>query len=358
MATRGPRRLPPQVVKQVAKPKKTIEKPQRAVEQKKATTGTKKTTTQAEKIVQAKQVICHDNAAIRMMTPAIRAKLTGRMLFGKETLGAMQKRLVTACAALSPDLFTLMLKAICSFSPGDGANADIISAGHALLDENTQRVYSPGKPLVYGAFQDCDYHKPCGWVRWNVAGIPENAPCFKWSVGYHGTQPQHLMKVVDKGLLSPADRQTVALHGQVGATAETENKVIYTSPCVGYSAHPVYTPLIKTSGAKAAQILLQVRVNQNAVVKRLKTTLPERCWPDDVPFEPGFATDDDMEWLVVNKDELVVTGILFREIGCKTDEDRARYGEVACSFTARGDAPEYKWTKHLSSSIKVGCEQD
>ena len=58
-----------------------------------------------------------------------------------------------------------------------------------------------------------------------------------------------------------------------------------------------------------------------------------------------------MEWLVTNKDELVVTGVLYRELGCKTDEDRARYGEDACSFSVHGDAPQYAWTKHLAGNI-------
>lgn len=285
----------------------------------------------------------------QVMATACTTTAAARALFGRDTLSATEKRLAVACGALKPEIFALMVKALSSCSTGSATA--VADAAHALLDENTQRVYSPSEPRVYGAYQGCEYHKPCGWVRWNVSGIPGDAPCFGWSVGYHGTRPDHLMAIVDAGLLSPADRQAVALHGQAGTTADTKNKTIYTSPCIGYSAHPVYTPLIKTSGDRAAQILLQVRVNQDAVFRRLKTTLGKLYWADGVPFEAGFSLDDDMEWLVANKDELVVTGVLFRELGCKTDEDRARYGEAACSFSAHGDAPQYAWTKHLADTI-------
>jgi hypothetical protein len=60
-----------------------------------------------------------------------------------------------------------------------------------------------------------------------------------------------------------------------------------------------------------------------------------------------------MEWLVTDRKSICITGIMFREIGRKTELDRKRYGEVACSFTPRGDAPEYKWTEHLTNAISA-----
>jgi len=136
-------------------------------------------------------------------------------------------------------------------------------------------------------------------------------------------------------------------------TSNARGHTLYTSPCVGYSAHPTYTPLIKTGKHTAAQVLLQVRVDQERVYNRLKTTLNKLHWKEGVPFEVGYGLDDVMEWLVADRDAVVVTGILFRELGQKSKSERAMYGKAACDFMSCEDGPEYKWTEHLANSIEA-----
>ena len=296
--------------------------------------------------------------ADHMGTHSARMAFAARALFGKKKkeLSVLQCALANAMGHLGDadiSLFELMIKALGSYTNKDGTSPNVGDAD-TLLDAATERIYSPGPPVVYGEFQQQPYHKPRGWVRWNVAGCEANDPCFGWSVAYHGTSPEALLAIADQGLISPADRNTVALHGQAGASLGALNKTLYTSQCSGYSAHPVYTPLIKVSAAKAAQIMLQVRVNQSAICNRLKTTLGKLHWKEGVPFEGGFTADDDMEWLLTDRDAVKITGVMFREIGCKTELDRERYGATACAFSPRGDAPQFKWTDHLANAVSAG----
>lgn len=284
------------------------------------------------------------------MTMKAREQLAQKMLFGTrcKTRTRTMTRMCVAMAA-DPTLFMLMVKAIASFTYE--GKEETLAHAEGLLDPETERIYSPGAPVVYNSTQNVPYHKPSGWVRWNVAAIDKNDACFTWSVGYHGTSPSALLNIADQGLISPADRNAASLHGQAGTTAETTNKTLYTSPCIGYSAHPVYCPVIQTSGAQAAQVLLQVRVDQNKLFNKLPSTLGKQYWPPEVTFEPGFKVGDTMEWLTTHRDAVKVTGVMFREMGHNSEEARSIYSEPACSFKATGDAPQFKWTKHLAAAL-------
>ena len=39
---------------------------------------------------------------------------------------------------------------------------------------DTERIYSRTEPTIYNSTQGVPYHKPYGWVRWNVAAIDKN----------------------------------------------------------------------------------------------------------------------------------------------------------------------------------------
>ena len=75
-----------------------------------------------------------------------------------------------------------------------------------------------------------------------------------------------------------------------------------------------------------------------------------KAGPSDLAFEPGFTPNETMEWLTTNRDALKVTGVMFREIGHINKSDI--YGHTACSFKATGDAPEFKWAKHVQAAIR------
>ena len=201
-----------------------------------------------------------------------------------------------------------------------------------LLDASTAKVYTPGPYVSYGARQEEEYAKPTGWVRVNVADIPSDAECFGWSVGYHGTCSKALESILTQGLVAPADRGVESSHGQAGTSTETRGRTIYTSPCIGYSAHPVYTNLASAGNNTFTQIVLQVRVDQDKVDKRLGSTLGPQYWPETLPFAEGWSTDETLEWLTTDPSAVRVTGVMVRKLGADNNTSRTMFGDAASSF--------------------------
>lgn len=280
---------------------------------------------------------CHLRRKLRR--PRIRAVLL--LLFGTLRLTARRLKhaaiVAEAFAALSDDHLALMVavmrRALCT--QGGAAPPPPPSGpwhvSDPLLDLSTVRAFTPGPYRSYGQRQGEDYAKPSGWIRINVAGIPEDAPCFDWSVGYHGTAPQNLQSILSDGLVAPAARGTESLHGQAHATPEALGRTIYSSPCIGYSAHPVYTPLgVLRKPHAFSQIVLQVRVDQGRVYKHVGSTLGTKYWPAEHPFADGLAADEVMEWLTTEPEGVHVTGIMVRHLG--NDSEAALFGDAACEF--------------------------
>jgi len=118
----------------------------------------------------------------------------------------------------------------------------------------------------------------------------------------------------------------------------------------------VYTPLDKLEdegeGCTFSQIVLQVRVDQERVYKRVASTLGSKYWPTDLRFAEGYATNEEMEWLTTDPEALQVTGIMIREIGNvgKTD----LFGDAACEFKydEDGKKAEYQWIDHLAENFE------
>ena len=326
----------------------------------------KKTATQrqlaSDVCVAAFTTVCRQAAILQKKIPHPLAHLNRnqrarRQVFGPGTVLKKTTRAASFARALGNlplDVYERLVATIVKSKGGDSSNTD----PKELLDQE-ERVYAfESGPCEYGTLQGIVRKKPMGgtgWVKFKVKDIDPADPRFNWSVGYHGTDPAPLLPIIDNGLSSPADRNCDPAHGQVGSSGDTVGRTIYTSPCIGYAAHPVYGPLIKTGSGKYAQIILEARVDQTRVYNKLKTSLGKLYWDDDVPFDAQFTTSDDMEWLVSDRDALFVTGVLFRELGSDTEECNSRYGTVAGSFQHHGPGPEFAWTAVLADSIKNAC---
>ncbi len=287
---------------------------------------------------------------------------TGQRLFGAAfvRLAASHPAVKLAQAAEdSPSLFDMLMRVI-GGTVGDDhdASADAEMEGEAedvpLLDPDTARYYSPTSG-TYGTFQGEPYNKPAGWVRFDVGGLDPNSPVFDRSVAYHGTRPEHVLPIVKEGLRSPAERGVESSHGQAGTDEATHGWAMYASPFVSYAAHPVYTPLHQQRDGSYAQVVLQVRVDQQYVEEKLPSTLSNAHWPLEVPFEHGATPNDVMEWLVTDPSAIEVTGVLFREIGTKAEGAEGVYGDVACGFTPRGGRVEYEWTEHCAKCMSMSA---
>jgi len=281
-----------------------------------------------------------------------RAQQIRKRVFGNATLkkNTRARSLLTAVCHLDPDIYERLVHAI-----EDQRGDDTPNNVRELLNPE-ERVYSfSSGPCTYGTRQGIPDRKPMGgtgWVKFKVNGIDSDDPRLQWSRGFHGPDPKPVMPILNDGLSSPADRGCQPAHGQAGTDSSTQGRTIYTSPCIGYAAHPTYTPLIKTSKGKYAQIVLEVRVDQERVFNKLQTTLGKLYWKDGIPFDAQFSLDDVMEWLVADRDAVLITGVMFREMGTKTEECLSRYGEVACSFSDNDPAAEYRWTEHLAAAIE------
>ena len=203
---------------------------------------------------------------------------------------------------------------------------------------------------------------PTGWLRVKVANIARDDPCLRWSIGYHGTRHEALESILTYGLRSPADRGVESANGQEGTTAETHGKTIYTSPCIGYSAHPAYTPLmfsraeLPEGGEQTfTQMVLQVHVDQAHVNNRLRSTLNESQWPPHLPFSEGFAVDEVLEWLTTHPESVHVTGLMVREVG--NSDSAPVFGDAAATFRPDPEegyelnAANEEWTEHLISNF-------
>ena len=75
---------------------------------------------------------------------------------------------------------------------------------------------------------------------------------------------------------------------------------------------------------------------------------PGLCWPASLRFDPNFPAMQDLEWLVEDPANVVVTGMLLRELG--RDVDPRIYGDAASLVTAGANGPEHAGDADLCSS--------
>jgi len=173
---------------------------------------------------------------------------------------------------------------------------------------------------------------PAGWLRLGIKVDSALLDMSSWHKAYHGTSVKNVPPIIDKGLVRPQK----SLHGSVGSAGK---KVIYCSPSIEYSAHWIYTsyqgdgaqapadakgyggaltgmaeseglPVIEKEG-QHAQYVFEVRVNPDAY-RVQGNTLGSKVWSDkQLEFDP-LVSSRNLEWIVEDEKDIVVTGIMVR----------------------------------------------
>ena len=114
------------------------------------------------------------------------------------------------------------------------------------------------------------------------------------------------------GLQNPGEPGVSILHGQ--SYSQTK-RTIYLSPSIEYAAFPVYAQLFSLAEASHwGQLVLQCRVRPDSFIER-PGSLGNKYWPQHVRFDPNFDSLQGLEWLIENRDDIVVYGLMMREFG-------------------------------------------
>jgi len=209
-----------------------------------------------------------------------------------------------------------------------------------LLCHPYSRVFNLN-PGDYGLRGGLPYYKPCGWARFAVR--KDRKAIEDWAVAYHGTRVERAMWILIEGLQRPATWSEVA-HGQAYSSTQ---RTIYLTPSVEYAGHPVYATLAKVGRCEWLQAVLQVRVRPGAFVTK-PGSLGVTHWEQGVRIDPNFSSMDSLEWLIEDEKDVVVTGVLLRELGRCSDP--LVYGDAAARVTEGEQGPEFEWTR-------LRCEQ-
>ena len=74
-------------------------------------------------------------------------------------------------------------------------------------------------------------------------------------------------------------------------------------------------------------------------------------------LDPNFETVDDLEFLVEDPADVVVTGVLYREFGAKADS--SLFGDLATRVVERPNTPaQFDWTELLAFVFWTGTETE
>ena len=197
----------------------------------------------------------------------------------------------------------------------------------------------------YGKRHGQTYWKPHGWVKRRLF-VPDYDGCKDWPIAYHGTNPENAAKILLSELRRPGIGGAQQAHGAAGAASQG---TICVSPSIYYAGHPVYAPLneLESSQERWFQIVLQCKVRPSSF--RLKGgTLGNKHWPRDVRMDPNFADLSTIERLVDSEDDVVVIGLMYRELG--RGVDASVYGRLVTQVTRDGHetGPQYAWTEILA----------
>merc|ERR1712046_77707 len=131
-----------------------------------------------------------------------------------------------------------------------------------------------------------------------------------WPVAYHGTSITKAARIMVEGLKRPSKEEEIS-HGQ--AYSQTRQS-IYASPSVEYAAFPVYAPFTIMEHGRWMQAVMQLCVRPGCFAM-YPASLRGKYWPEDLRFDPNFETLDNLEWLIEDEADVVVTGVLLREFG-------------------------------------------
>ena len=79
------------------------------------------------------------------------------------------------------------------------------------------------------------------------------------------------------------------------------------------------------------QLVFQCRVRPGGFAQK-PGSLGNKYWPRHVRFDPNFETMEDLEWLVENPDDIVISGLMVREFGPKAD---ANIHGLPCAYSVK-----------------------
>ena len=203
------------------------------------------------------------------------------------------------------------------------------------------RIYSL-EPNTYGMRGDFPYFKPCGWLRIALE-VPQEVFTDDWPIAYHGTLVQNIPSILTNGLRTERAnprRQAGSLTG----------KDIYCSPSVEYASFPTYAVFEECGDQHWMQAVLQVRVRPGKF-RQQPGTMKKFHWPEDLRWEPSFDSLEGLEWLIGDPKDIVVCGLMVRELG--EPADPLVYGEAASKVRfpandAQGrphPEPNYVWSE-------------
>jgi len=179
------------------------------------------------------------------------------------------------------------------------------------------------------------HYKPSGWVCCGLRNRDE-ARYRDWCVAYHGTRDCNALRILLHGLQRPGDVGVTVQHGQHHSLS---GKSIYVSPSIEYAAFPCYAALFQVGEEHWAQLVLECRVRPGAFSEASGTLGSNKHWPSDVDIDPNFSGIGGLEWLLENPDDVVVTGLMIRELGRGADP------EVYGTLVTQVRGPEYLWTE-------------
>jgi hypothetical protein len=204
-----------------------------------------------------------------------------------------------------------------------------VKLGSKCLNSDYNKTYGPHGTFWEGALEDewergpDPYFCPVGWKRFSIKVSDFDETCTGWSVTYHGTSSENTASILTKGL---------KLGG--GAFLEPNEKSVYFSPCIEYCAHPRYATLNKPAGREYLQVVLQCRVNPEAITARLPETLLN---DKSIQVHPDYDNDE-LEWLIVKPPESQDYLVWGRDVVC--------YGiMVRISKTHPRELPVSSWWK-------------
>lgn len=135
-------------------------------------------------------------------------------------------------------------------------------------------------------------------------------------------------------------------HGQAYSKSRQS---IYVSPSILYASHPVYATLAKVDHYHWIQTVLEVRVRPNSF-EVVRSTLRKKHWPSELLFDPSFPNNRELEWLLEQPKDIVVTGVMVREMGPNVDP--SLFGPVVSTVTDGDRGAEYGYTKCLEQYFR------
>merc|ERR1712166_1439525 len=124
---------------------------------------------------------------------------------------------------------------------------------------------------------------------------------------------------------------------------------MYTTPCLGYAAFPVYAPLLMVAPHQWIQTVVQLRVRPGSYTA-CPGTLGGKYWPKDLLFDPDFPSLEGMEWILESPLDVVPVGVLVRELG--SDADPQVFGDFAPRVTSGPEGPEFELSRLLEEQYR------